>query len=448
MTMDGRHAQAERWRRAFSSMRGAVLARVIGTACGVIQVPLSLRLLGLDGFGAWAALSAIVGLSLLLDGGTSYALQNAVVEASTRRDSRRVRSLVRVALRLQLIAGLTAAATGGAAWVVARPTVATWIGQSGWNVDEHWLNLVVLLSLLHIAALPTYLSLRLAFALQMGWLAGLHSAFVSVTTLVLVLVATATQWPPARFIVVASTLPLVLNVLLLAWLRRYWSGGAPVAPEERDQPEMLAFARQSLVFWLPQVGSALHQHFPPAVVAVVAGPAAMAPFSLILRLFNFALLLPQWWLESLWPAMTDAHVQGDRKWNRTAVRRSLLVVGLGAAFPLTLGPWWAPKLLAWWTKLPATAFPSELVLAIGLSLASTTVLATASVWLNAVGRPHGQAIYGTIASIVLVTALPPAVAAAGVIAAPLTTLAITAGVLVPGMIIDMAKTRLIVSRTR
>jgi O-antigen/teichoic acid export membrane protein len=183
-------------------------------------------------------------------------------------------------------------------------------------------------------------------------------------------------------------------------------------------------------------------------VAAIAGPAAVAPFALLARLFNFTTMPQQSWLESIWPALTDAYARGDTAWARVAIRRTLLVVAGGAVLPLVLSPWWAPPLLSWWTQLPGTAFPPELLRAMSLSLAASLMLAPVSVWLNARGRPHGQSLYGTIAIVILIVTLPRAVAVGGAAAAPLVTLAVTAFLLVPAMVIDLAITQRLVLRSR
>ena len=438
-----------RWRRATASIGGAVLARVVGVLCAFVQVPLALHLLGIEGFGAWAILGTTAGLVVLLDGGTGFALQNAVSEAAARHDSAKIAALVGSVVRLQCVAGLAFAAVGGLAWTFAGPLVAPWFAGVGGEVGGGWLEFVALMALVQVAALPCFLAVRIAFALQSGWLVALHTAVTNLLTLLLTLGATAGHWSPQRFIALACLIPLALHVALFAWLRRRWSSPvSPPAPAGSRWRDSWAWPRRGLVFWLPQAASTLHQQLPQAVVAAIAGPAAVAPFALMTRLFNFTTMPQQSWLESIWPALTDAYARGDTAWARVAIRRTLLVVSCGAVLPLVLSPWWAPPLLIWWTKLPGSAFPPELLRALSLSLAASLMLAPVSVWLNARGRPHGQSIYGMIAIVILLVTLPPAVAAGGAAAAPLVTLAITAFLLVPAMVIDMAITQRILRKSR
>lgn len=438
-----------RWRRATASIGGAVVARIVGVICALVQVPLALHLLGIEGFGAWAILGTTAGLVVLLDGGTGFALQNAVSEAAARHDSAKIAALVGSVLRLQCVAGLAFAAVGALAWTFAAPRLAPWFASVGGNAAGGWLEFVALMALVQVAALPCFLAGRLAFALQSGWLVAVHTATTNLLTLLLTLAATAGHWSPHRFVALACLIPLALHVALFAWLRRRWtSPAAPAAPPGNRWRESWAWSRRGLVFWVPQAASTLHQQLPQAVVAAIAGPAAVAPFALLARLFNFTTMPQQSWLESIWPALTDAYARGDTAWARVAVRRTLLVVAGGAVLPLVLSPWWAPPLLSWWTQLPGTAFPPELLRAMSLSLAASLMLAPVSVWLNARGRPHGQSIYGTIAIVILLITLPRAVALGGAAAAPLVTLAVTACLLVPAMVIDLAITQRIVLKSR
>jgi O-antigen/teichoic acid export membrane protein len=401
---DDEQVRQTRWRGIVFGGASALSARVVAVACSFAQVPLALRYLGTEGFGLWVTLQAAAGFAALLDLGTGYRLQNQVTHANAQGRLGEARAYLRVSWWTTLV-------MAGALALLALA-----LGAVGWadllSLKDPALRVELAPRLGALAALvglgiPAGLSLRLAAGLQRMWLVGASQAVASFLTLVVVVID-ATQ-RASSIVFFASTLAVPIGVnagLLLLLLRQL-----PAGPRLRQPPpraEWLHGMREGLPFLVPQLSATLRQTAPSFIIASALGAAAVTPFNLIQRLLNLLGQPLLWLLEPLWAAYADAASRGDYAWMRRALRLSFAASFAVAVLPLISSFWWGPHFLAWWTRHASPDLPTGLFFWMIVCLAATALIQPISYCLNGLGRMRGQAVYGSLTTLIGLAAMAPA----------------------------------------
>jgi O-antigen/teichoic acid export membrane protein len=426
---------ATRWRNIALGGTSAFAARTIAVACGFVQVPLALQYLGTEGFGIWVSLQALAGLTIMLDLGTGYHLQNATSAANVHGSF----SGLTIPLRSALWTALTLAF--GLAFVACFLDAGSWPGLSA--PEDQSLRTELggsmggLIALL-VFGIPAGLGQRLATGMQQSWLAAASQAVSSFITLILVLVCSIRQTPITVFLAITLASPIAINAGLLLWmLRRMGFGWAILQPP--SSANWLADLRHGSLYFVPQLGAALRQTAPPFIVAAALGVSAVTPFNLVQRLMNL-LIQPQLWLmEPLWAAYADAKTRRDYTWIRRTLKLSLLASVAFALLPLATSCWWGAHFLEWWTGHPAGDFPTGLVGSMAAWFALTALAQPIGYFLSSQGEMKGQVYYGSVTTLLGLAAMGPACQHGGLAMACL-PLALALGCInLPCAIVDMRR---------
>ncbi|MBI5380785.1 MAG: hypothetical protein HZA31_02680 [Opitutae bacterium] len=421
-----------RWQRIGAAFTGALAARAVGIGCGLLQVPLALGYLGLRDYGAWVILQTTAGLAGLIDLGTGFAAQNALTAHLAQSRHAAAHGVFWATLRRQTLFAIVATGLWLLWWRVGGGAAALLPGAR--ELEPAMLHVVNLLIAVQLATAPAGLALRVALARQEGWWSGALAAATSASILLLVFLGALGTWSKPLLVAALALTPVILQGgLLIRWLAAAW-------PARREPTAALPRLRLSFAFFLPQAGMVARQYAPALAITAVLGPAAVAPYALIQRLLQW-LTQPQSWLtEPLWPALTDAHARGDAKWMAQA-ERATQRVALGTAALLLSAPFWGRALLTLWTRQPPALFDHVLLGSMAAAAAALALAVPFSVWLNAMGRPQGQALYGTAAAAMFCAGLPLAVRYGGVAGAPQLELALTCTILLPAVLLDTWHTR-------
>lgn len=403
------------WPRLGGGAAMLIAGRVTSAACGLIQVPFALAHLGNEAFGLWTALTGLLWSLGILDLGLGYALQNRLARllASGREAEadvllrRGARWLGFAAAGLLLAALPLAFVLPWADWLSAtKPTLRA----------QTPMAIVVTLSSAAIL-LPLALSARLAAARQETWLTGLWTALGSVVSLLGILLAVRLDLPLAAFVAAAAALPLILyGGLALHLAMRTGRQRTPAAVAT----ETSGIAGESVLFFLPQLGSVFIGVFVPMLVALFAGSAAVASYSVLQRLFGLLSQLNMLGLQPTWPAYTHAAIQGNAAAARRIYRMSMVVTFAGFVAPTLLLAFVARPILALWLHDHAPAVSLTLVWTIASWNALQCVGQPPAMVLNGLGRNASIAVLGWIGlvvSLILCAWLGPVWGAAGVVVA-------------------------------
>ncbi|MBI4621982.1 MAG: oligosaccharide flippase family protein [Verrucomicrobia bacterium] len=403
------------WRRLGTSAGWLVAGRVVSAACGLVQVPLALTSLGTERFGLWIAITALMWTLSSFDGGLGFALQNRIatlVATGTQADAA---ALVRRGRRwLWWLAGGVGLA--GVALAICGPW-SQWLGVNDAVLAAEIKPAVAIAFAAATLSLPLSLAARVAAAVQLMSLTGRWTAVASVLSLVAVAVAARLHLPLAGFVLAASIALLVAPAgtwlqlhRQITWLRR----------RDAPAPAVPGLGRESVWFFLPQLGAAFNGSFVPALVAFFADPATTGTYGVLQRLFGLALQLQGMVLMPTWPAYTQAAARGDPAFARRTFRATWMLTALGFILPTLLLTPWVPAVVRMWLgdRAPAIA-PFLLWMLAGWHVLQYCGQPIAML-LNGVGRMESMAVLGWI-GIAVTLALCPMLGlrwgAAGVIAA-------------------------------
>lgn len=346
--------------RAQRIRRGAVLlaaGRIASAVCGLVQVPIALGHLGAEAFGLWIALSGLLWSLSLLDCGLGFAVQNrlSVLLAGGREPE--AGALLRRAVRVLL-------AIGALLLLTSLPLLAwgrwpDWLGVADPSVRSETLTAVGILFVAGAVNLPLAFAARVAAAAQQTWMIGLWTIVASVLGLVAVAAAAWTRAPLADFMLAACILPLGPHVGIWLQLRatQGWMRHAPDAPA----PELRGLWKESALFFMPQLGSVFIGSFVAPLIAFFAGPAAVASYSVLQRLFGLALQVQGLVLMPTWPAYAEAAAKGDITFARKTYRTTWMISVLGFALPTLLLTPLVPAFVHLWLGDHAPVLPVSLL---------------------------------------------------------------------------------------
>ena len=383
-------ARAARWRNIVLGGASAGVARATAVICSLVQVPLALRFLGVEGFGLWVTLQATVAFLAMLDFGLGYRLQNHVAQSAATSRLGEIRHAVRAVLLLTAGLGALLAVIALAAGPVFWSTLL--------GVDDPRLRAATAphlgwLVALGCGTLPANIGMRLASGLQKNWLVGASQALVGLVNLAIVAACAIAGSPAVLLLAGTLAVPLVANTILTVLLL----GRLPPALSAQPEPSPIArWVREGLPFFVPQLSASLRVNLPPFIIAALLGAAAVTPYNLIQRLLNFIAQPQVWLLDPLWAAYTDAVSRADYAWIKRALRFSLAGSAVFTLLPVLSALWWGPGFLQWWTGYPAAMLPAGLLLWLVVWQAGLVLTQPFSYCLNGLGRMRGQLFYGTL----------------------------------------------------
>jgi O-antigen/teichoic acid export membrane protein len=418
-----------RWRAIARSSATAVFGRALGIAVGFVTVPLTIRYLGAERYGAWVTMLSIFAWLELADLGLGNGLTNAVSAAHGRGHDDDARA--HVATAFWLLSGIAAAASG--LFALAWPHVSwTWVFNVHSEAATAEVGRAVALAFIFFAlGMPLAVVDRVLAAKQQGTIANGWAAIESVAVLVAVIAVTRSEGGMVALVGAISGVRWAVRVASATWLfGRHWPRLRPAWSAVRTTSARL-LTRTGWLFFALQVCALVTLSSDSLVITRLIGPEAVTPYTVAWRLFTLPSLPMTIVFPFLWPAYTEALARGDVAWVRRAFGASTLAAGLvavGAAAPLfVLGQ----PLIRWWAG--ASAVPSVALLA-WMSAWAVVSAVTNSVacLLNAANRLGPQVAYAVVTAVVnlvLSIVLCRAIGSTGVIAA--TVIAYCVCVLVP-----------------
>lgn len=432
-TPEGR--SQERHRRIFLTAGASFIAKAVALLTTFLTIPLTLDYLGLERYGLWMTLSSLIATVAFADLGLGNGLLNAIAEAHGKNDTARAARAISSAFFMLVAVGLIAALL-----FAVGCSLVDWPGffnVSSPAARQETVPTLIVLAGCFVLSIPLAVVSYTQLGYQQGFASSIWSMVGSLLGLAGVLAAIQLRAGLPWLVLAVAGAPLVSTAA--NWLVFFGARRPDLRPALRAATagEARLLFRRGFLFFLLQVSAAVAFSSDNLVAAAVLGPAAVAEYSVVAKLFSFVPLLLAMLLNPLWPAYGEAIAGGDLAWVRRTLRRSLLVsVGAAclAALILTLfgrlfiriwvGPEVVPSfgLLAgmglWvilWSAGTALAMflnaANILLLQTVLGLIMTAVSIPLKVWLSSrfgiAGIIWGTVIaYGFIALIPLIFSLP------------------------------------------
>lgn len=332
----------------------SLTSRGIGIGCQMLQVPLALAFLGSEAFGLWMTLNVIGYMLTFADLGIGMGAQNQIAEAAGRGDDTQARRifftgtvfLCAIMTLLLVLAPASFLVDWQHAFRLADPALIRSAPLAIFAVIVSW-----------CIGIPMGMAQRVALATQFGWLNNVQDALRNVVTLLVIFVEMRLQSSFVTVIISTAITGFVIQAACFVYLlhRLSWLG-VRLAWFQRSLLGQLT--NVGIFFFLQQIATLALFSAPPVILSAALGAAAVTPFNLAQRVFGPFQLVPNAYLQPIWPAYAEAKGRGDWGWIRQTFFRSLFVVTVLCILPMAAATCYMRPLIAWWTRgkaeLPGT----------------------------------------------------------------------------------------------
>lgn len=310
---------------------------------GVVQlmlVPLTLTCLGSYSNGIWMTIASMFMWIENFDVGLGNGLRNKLAEASA--EGRKDLGRIYVSTTFVMLAGIMTAVSLLVYVLAETADVASMLNVDGARVPD--IAQVLAMSLIITCITFVFrLTSNVYLALQ---LPAVNNAIVVLgQTLTL-----ASVWWLAHegndslyCMAVAYTVsPLVINIVAFVYtfmVRYPWLRPSPRLFRREYVSSLMSLG---VKFFVIQVASIVLFMSSNLVVSNLFSPDAVTPYQVANRLYSLALIVFSLVVTPYWSATTDAWQRGDVDWIAKAIiklRLSVLVIGIGLAVMVLLGPW-------------------------------------------------------------------------------------------------------------
>lgn len=396
---NGHSPGQRRYRRIAHTLLSALFGRGISLLVSLISIPLTLRYLGAERYGAWIVLNTFFTWLVLADFGIGNSLINALSEAYSQEDRKGAQRLVATAFWL-MIGMMALFALGLAAlwpWLdwaallrLESPLARTEIAAA-----------VALGVLIFLVNIPLSLLQKIYLAYQQGYIFNYWTSAGSVLGLLGLWWVTATERGlPWLVAVVPGSLALVmlLNALYLFGWQKPWLRPSLVAV---DRPTISRLMATGWWFFLLAVEGIIINQLDSIVILRWVGVEEVTPYSVLFRLFTLAMLPITMIGSAFWAAYAEARVS-EPDWVQRSFRRAFRVGLLyGGASALALVVLARPLIQLW---AGAEAVPSwSLVIIMALWCLTTPIGILFSMLLNSFSQIRVQVAAGGLNAVLNLT---------------------------------------------
>lgn len=380
--------QRSRIRSVIASALSALLARGATIALSLVTVPLSLKYLDADGYGAWATITSVMGLVAFADLGIGNGLMNMVATALGRDDERAVRKALSNGLALLCTVAVIVLSLYFATLHVLPWSSWLGLGKAASGDDVLFaLSIVVVVLALN---LPTGIIQRVLFGLQRGYWNGAIQVGGAIAALLATLTAIHLDWRLPGMVAASLGGPLVATLVGGAVLLASRPTLLPRSSDV-DGATVRALASTGVSFFVLQLGASLSYASDNVVIANVLGVTAVADFSVHQRLFGLVPVVIGMALTPLWPVYAEARARNDFAWIRKMLLLTSVAFPLAAMIAAALLVALAPELLRLWVG-EAVRTDRALCLALAAWVCVDTAGRAIAMFLNGVSVLRAQIV--------------------------------------------------------
>ena len=409
---------------------GLAVLRVVTIACNFLQIPFALNALGSERFGLWATISASVALLGFSDMGIGNGLQAKLGIYHGQGDKIKSTSLICSSILLLALTGFAAVMlTLIVSRTILDPVLIFGAGAKPFELEaSNGLDTALICFGL---AMPISSLGRIAYALQIGWVTAFLQAIAAVITLLLYYYLSRSSGNISDFIWAQS----VPGLILTACAGGYAFSRAKLTPRIAsfyNWGEAKSTIKLGAGYMLPQLSIMLVTSMQPIFIGRFVGLGEAGLYNVLIRIFNIATVPQSIIMGAMSPAYSSAYGSGDKVWLRSNYSRSLKLsaiiglVGIGSAY---LGVKFGILDILGQGELPQ---PSSLLLfGVALWTYAGIIGNVAATLLNAVGKPYGQAVYGTVFALFAVVLMRIMIPLGGSSLAPLSLVLSYALIVVP-----------------
>jgi O-antigen/teichoic acid export membrane protein len=377
-------------RGIFTGLAGKGVAVLVS----LISVPLTVRYLGAERYGAWVTISTAMAWIALADFGLSSSLTNAVSEGYAKNSlelageyvAAAFWSLVGVALALSLVFF--------SIWHIV-PWERVFNVQTAEARSEVGVAVAVAFAMF-VLNFPFSIITKIYGAYQEVAVANGWTAAGNVLGLVGLIAVTQLKGGLSSLVLAVSGAVLLINVVSAIWLFCWSKPWLLPRPDRITWHAMRNLSSFGGMFFIVQIAALILFQTDNLIIAHYLGAAAVTPYSVTWRLFTSTILFQILASPSYWPAYAEAFARGDRNWVRHSFRINFsltLLSTFALALPLVLFGRWIIEKWAGNSAVP----PFNLLLWMGIWSMIYGAMTSQSCVLASSGRVQRQAIYGIVA---------------------------------------------------
>jgi O-antigen/teichoic acid export membrane protein len=370
----------ERYRRLLLTAITGPISSGCGFLTFLVTVPLTIRYLGPERYGAWMSISALMAFLRFSDLGLGNGLIGAISQAEGRDDRLYAqRAISSVLVCLSVMAGFLLVAFPLSARIIHWDYV---LGLASLKDRGEIQAAILIFVVLYAIGLPVNMVQQVQRSLQQGYISNIWTASGNVLSLGCIFIAAAHQASIPWLVAVISGVPLIPslgNALVLYFVQR-----------ADLRPSLLSFDREvakgllgkGMLFFGLGIAGALSYDSQNIVIAHILGPAAVGAYAVVQRLFSIVTIIAGYVTAPLWPAFGEALGRREWPWIARALKRGVAAnaaIAAGLAFLLSL---FSSPILLHWTH-GALYAPKWLIIGFAAWVVISTVNSPLCMLLNA-----------------------------------------------------------------
>jgi O-antigen/teichoic acid export membrane protein len=383
--------------RIVQGIFSALANKGVSVLVSFVSVPLTVRYLGAERYGAWITISTAIAWLVLADFGLSNSLTNAVSEGYAKDNRELAQSAVAAAFWSLAGIALTVSVI-----FFALGSHVPWdrvfnvqSAQARSEVGPAVAAAVVLFAL----NFPFSIVAKVYGAYQELAKGNAWAATGNLLGLAALLAVIHYKGGLVSLVVAISGSTLVVNAISAAWLFGLSKPWLRPRPDRITWPAVRDLTSVGGMFFVIQVAGVLLFQTDNLIIAHYLGAAAVTPYSVTWRLFTYTALFQILAIPAYWPAYAEAFAKGDLVWVRSRFRANFRFSVI-STFVLTLplvffGRWFIDK----WAGSAAVP-PASLLVWMGIWSLIYSAMNSQSCLLASSGRIKIQMIYSVLASAV------------------------------------------------
>lgn len=395
----GRQTVSDTQRRYVAIVHGlfsGLGSRTVTLLVSFVSVPLTVRYLGAERYGAWVTISTAITWAVVADLGLGNSITNAVSEAYAANRPDLAHNYVASAFWSTAAIAVFFALT----FFMLSPRI-SW--ERVFNVQSlqarHEIGPAVAIAFaIFLLNVPLSVVPKIYGAYQQVALANAWMAAGSIVSLAAIVLVTQLKLGLPSLVLAVSGSMFLVNLFSALWLFGWSKPWLAPNPSAVTWEALRKLTSLGGMFFVIQIAGLILFQTDNLIIAHYLGAAAVTPYSVTWRLFAYTAIFQILATPAYWPAYAEAFSRGDRSWVRRSFRWNLTLT-IASTLCLTLplvafGRWIIQK----WAGAPAVP-PTALLFAMGFWSLIYGIGCSQSCILASSSRLGGQVIYSASAAV-------------------------------------------------
>lgn len=374
------------------------ISKGIATLVSIVSLPMAVRYLGADQYGLWVTVITTVLWVNILDLGIANTLTNSISRAYANEDKHLAADHFTNALAATLSVTFLGAVAALIAWHNLNWVHLFNVGPSIAPADVN--RTVAIALILVLSSLPATLGSRILNGYQETHLLNAIATAGSIASLIGLAVGIYFKLSMPALFILGPGIPSIVSILTLFWILFWHKPWLFPRFSYVNRATMKDLLSHGLSFFMLQIAGIIVFQSDNIVISHYLGTAAVTPYSVTWRLFNYTTILQIFLFPSLWPAYAEANERKDYKWIRKTFRNVMLAsVGsnlLASVLLVAIGKW----VVYMWTRTPAAIPNYALLVSMGIWTVISSFMNVEACLLGALNRVRIQGIFSILAAIV------------------------------------------------